>query len=526
MTAVDLDRLVLGVLMASFDGTAVPAEMADLLAGGLGGLCLFGGNLAGEGGADPRARALADVVHDAHPECLVALDEEGGEVTRLDAATGSCVPGAAVLGAAGDPGLTAQVAAGLGRRLRAAGVDLVLAPVADVNVEAANPIIGSRSFGADPDLVAHHTGAAVQGMQSAGTAACVKHFPGHGAVTADSHDALPRVTADLATLWARELVPFAAAVEAGVAAVMTAHIAVPALGATGPATTSPAVHRLLRHELGFRGVVVSDALDMAGVSGPAAHRGVGQAAVAAVAAGVDLVCLGTAALERGLVEQARTALVAAVCDGQLAEERLGAAAARVRELGERMRARRAELSAAGSQGGGRDGDGGLRDPGGDFSGGDSPGGDFSGGDAGDRAARAALRRVGRLPDLRAAVVVRVVDRPTVAAGPVPWDLAGPLAALIPGVTGTDLVPGEAAVARTLAAAAGRPVVVLARDLDRSPAVRRAVAGLVAARPDAVVVDAGWPSTGLPDAAATVRTHGSSQPSLRAAAHLLAAGAGR
>jgi beta-N-acetylhexosaminidase len=500
MTAAgDLDRLVLGVLLAAFDGPSVPGGVAELLGGGLGAVCLFGGNVGGdpagdgEGGADARARALADEVHLAHPGCLVALDEEGGDVTRLDAATGSRVPGAAALGAAGDPDLTAQVAAGLGRRLRAAGIDLVLAPVLDVNVEAANPIIGSRSFGADPAAVARHGVAAVRGLQSAGVAACGKHFPGHGAVTADSHAELPRVTADAATLRGRELVPFAAAVGAGVAAVMTGHLAVPALGATGPATTSPAVLRLLRDGLGFQGVVVCDALDMAGVSGPAAHGGVGEAAVAALAAGVDLLCLGPSAWERGLVAQVRSAVAVAVRRGRLPADRLAAAAARVRELGERMRAARTAPAATGPDA--------LA--------------------AGERAARAALRCSGRLPDLRDALVVRVVDRPTVAAGPVPWDLAGPLAALVPGVTGADLRPGEADLGGTLAAAAGHPLVVLARDLDRSPPARQAVARLLAARPDAVLVDAGWPSTEPPAAAAVVRTHGSSLPGLRAAARLLA-----
>jgi beta-N-acetylhexosaminidase len=216
------------------------------------------------------------------------------------------------------------------------------------------------------------------------------------------------------------------------------------------------------------------------------------------------------------VAEARSALSAAVRAGRLPEDRLASAAARVGTLGEAMRVRRTGPDTAAGEGADR------------ARGRDRPGGEPGALDgldrdaavAGDRAAEAALRCAGRLPDLRHALVVRVVDRPTVAAGPVAWDLAVPLADLVPGVTGLDLVPGGGP-ARALAAAAGRPLVVLARDLDRSPGARRAVTALLATRPDAVLVDAGWPSADLPPAAGVVRTHGSSRPSLRAAARLLA-----
>lgn len=518
----DLDRLVLGVLMGSFAGPVLPDAMAGLVGAGLGSVCLFGSNLAPAAGgpagpADALAGALADRIHDLAPGCLVATDEEGGVVTRLDGAVGSSTPGAAALGAAGDPDLTGEVHLELGRRLRAAGIDLALAPVLDVNSDPRNPIIGARSFGSDAAAVARHGAAAVRAIQAAGVAACVKHFPGHGDVAEDSHVAAPVVGADLATLRARELVPFAAAVAAGARAVMTAHVVVPALDAGGPASTSAAVTAVLRDDLGFDGVVVTDALDMAGVSGPGAHGDVGRAAVAAIAAGADLLCIGADVLDRGLLDEVRAALVTAVRDGSLPRARLEAAAARVASLGRwAADARRGRSSA----------------PAHDHV---TP--------AAARAADLALRVTGRIPALAGAVVVRVEDTPTFAAGPVPWDLAGPLSALVPGVQGVSVSPTEpttaSAAAATVAASvaatvtstvasvvggsgSGRPLVVLARDLDRSPEVRRAVEDLVAARPDAFLVDAGWPATGLPSGIGVLVTHGSSRASMEAAARLLAA----
>jgi beta-N-acetylhexosaminidase len=328
-------------------------------------------------------------------------------------------------------------------------------------------------------------------------AACGKHFPGHGSVTEDSHLAVPRVDAELATLQGRELVPFAAAVGAGVDAVMTGHLLVPALDPRQPATTSAAAVRLLRDQLGFGGVLVTDALDMAGVSGPSAHGSVGAAAVAALRAGADLLCLGAQAHERGLIAQARTAVARAVDVGELPLARLEEAAGRVASLGRRLREQRAQAPAS---------------PG-------SPDDD----EAVVLAAGAALRLDGDPPDLRGAVVARVVDVPTIAAGPVPWDLAGPLAGLVPGVTAVDVPAGPAGAAAAATQAIGRPLVVVARDLDRAPAVRAAVIEILTARPDAVLVDAGWPTTGLPAGVTVLRTHGSSRPSLRAAAQCLAGG---
>jgi beta-N-acetylhexosaminidase len=319
------ERLVNAVLLPGFVGDAVPTWLARAVDGGLAGVCVFAPNV----GAD--FPALTRALHDRAPGFLVASDEEGGAVTRLEHRTGSSWPGAGALGRLDDVAVTEAVAAAMGAQCRAAGVDLALAPVADVNAEPENPVIGIRSFGATPGLVARHTAAFVRGMQGAGTAAAAKHFPGHGSTTVDSHKALPRIDADLTTLRQRDLPPFVAAVEAGVRTVMTAHVLFDALD-DRPATMSPPLLGLLRTELGFDGVVISDAVDMQAIAGTV---GMGPGAVAAVAAGVDLVCIGSPYNgyddETGYRE-VRDAMLTALADGTLSRERVTEAGRRVAEL--------------------------------------------------------------------------------------------------------------------------------------------------------------------------------------------------
>ncbi len=320
-------RLVDAVLLPGFTGEGIPDWLARAADGGLAGVCVFAPNVGGD------FPALTRALHGRRPGFLVASDEEGGAVTRLEHRAGSSWPGAAALGRRDDVAVTTAVAAAMGAQCRAAGIDLALAPVADVNAEPENPVIGIRSFGATPDLVARHTAAFVRGMQGAGVAAAAKHYPGHGSTTVDSHRALPVVDADLATLRARDLPPFAAAVAAGVRAVLTAHVRFPALD-DRPATMSPALLGLLRTELGFDGVVISDALDMHAISRGA---GRGPGAVAAVGAGVDLVCTGNPAYPEPYDDEAgyrevRDALLAALADGTLARERVAEAGRRVAEL--------------------------------------------------------------------------------------------------------------------------------------------------------------------------------------------------
>ena len=325
---------VAATLQPGFPGTTVPDWLVRAHADGVVSVCLYGDNVTGAGGLG----AVCGTLHDRMSGVLLAVDEEGGDVTRLHYPAGSTAVGNAVLGRLDDPATTRRVATGIGHELAALGIGLDLAPDADVNSSPDNPVIGVRSFGDDPALVARHAVAWVGGLQSTGVAACAKHFPGHGDTVVDSHHDLPRVDATHAVLQERELAPFRAAVAAGVASVMTSHIVVSALDPHRPATFSRTVIGMLRQDLGFDGVVVSDALDMAGAS---AETGIPEAAVRALAAGVDLLCLGSATTEETYLA-VHDAVVAAVEAGRLPEHRVADAASRVRALAtatsERMRA--------------------------------------------------------------------------------------------------------------------------------------------------------------------------------------------
>ncbi|HEY6052770.1 MAG TPA: glycoside hydrolase family 3 N-terminal domain-containing protein, partial [Gaiellaceae bacterium] len=239
-----LQRLAAGCVLAGFDGHEPPDWLRRALADGLGGVCLFAGNVRDEA----QVAALTAALRAERPEVLVAVDEEGGDVTRLEWERGSSYPGNLALGAVDDVGLTERVAAAIASDLARAGISVNLAPVADVNSNPRNPVIGVRSFGPDPELVARHVAAFVGGTQSVGVAACAKHFPGHGDTAQDSHLELPVARP--------RLEPFRAAIAAGVRCVMTGHLLVPELD-DRPATLSRRiVGDLLRGELGFDGLVV------------------------------------------------------------------------------------------------------------------------------------------------------------------------------------------------------------------------------------------------------------------------------
>jgi beta-N-acetylhexosaminidase len=212
----------------------------------------------------------------------------------------------------GDPAATAAVATALARELRDLGIILDFAPVVDVDTNPANPVIGDRSFGRTPGQVARHARAFVTALQAGGVAACAKHFPGHGDTAQDSHHELPRLDHDLGRLREVELPPFRAAIEAGVASVMTAHVLLPRLDPERPATLSPAALALLREELGYDGVVFSDDLEMRAVADrfPIRERVLGP-----LHAGVDalLVCSDLALWHEALLvlESAPPALLEA-----------------------------------------------------------------------------------------------------------------------------------------------------------------------------------------------------------------------
>ncbi|MBB6121954.1 glycoside hydrolase family 3 protein [Nocardiopsis algeriensis] len=477
-----LERLANATLLVPFESHHAPRWILEGLADGISGVCLFHNNLD----TPEQVAALNARLSEAADTPLISLDEEGGDVTRIGQAHGSDYPGNAALGAVDDTDLTRRTLRSLGGRLAELGLNLDLAPTVDVNVADDNPVIGTRSFGSDPELVARHSAAAVLGLQEAGVAACAKHFPGHGATSQDSHLTLPRVEADADLLHRRELLPFRAAVDAGARSVLTAHIEMPGLGVEGPATLAPHVlNELLRGELGFTGVVVSDAVEMQGLSG---RIGIPEAAVRAVSAGCDLLCLGRF-VYADRVEQVRAALVAAVREGQLPGERLEEAAARNAELRAWIRSR-AALRAAAAE-------------------------DTEVGLAG---ARRALRVDGVLPRWADPCVVEVDAPAGMAVGEVPWGLA-------PWFPGTERVsPDTAHAERLLAAAQGRGLVVVVRDAHRYPQARGLVERLLAERPDAVVVEMGLP-VWRPACGAHVSTYGAARVNGLGAAELLGGAVG-
>ena len=315
----------LATLMPGFEGTELPAWVERRLAEGMGGVCLFATNVE----SPAQLKELTDRIYAANPDAIVSIDEEGGDVSRLYQREGSPFPGNALLGRIDDEALTRAVGEQVGHELRAAGVNLTLAPDIDVNSNPHNPVIGVRSFGADPGLVSRHGVAWTVGVQSTGVAANAKHFPGHGDTAQDSHVSLPTVDVDAATLRERELAPFAAAIAGGVQTIMSSHIMVPALDPENPATFSRTILTdVLRGEMGFDGVIVSDALDMVGASG---EIGIPAAAARALAAGCDLLCIGTANTDEQVGDIAAR-IDAAVAAGELEAERVEDAVARLREL--------------------------------------------------------------------------------------------------------------------------------------------------------------------------------------------------
>ncbi len=484
-----LTRLAEAILIPPFPGPSAPRWILDALGRGLAGVTLFGQNISTPDQvtaltASLRAAGTAD-------DPVIAIDEEGGDVTRVAYSDGSPYPGNAALGAVDDTSLTRSVYQAIGADLAALGVNLDLAPCADVLGSADSPAVGTRSFGADTDLVSRHTAAAVAGLQGAGVAACTKHFPGHGRTGTDTHLALATIEGGLDELRRRDLPPFAAAIQAGTIAIMPSHLRVPELTGDLPATVSgAALTGLLRGELGFTGVIVSDALEMRATRD---MFGIPTAAVLAVAAGTDLVCLGRDSQQDEYLA-VRAALVEAVRAGTLAGARLEEAADRVARLRGRLaRPRR-----------------------------DEPGG--APGLAADRAriglaaARRAVRISGPPPTLSRPVIIEVEPRENIAAGRFGWGL-GPWAPAGSVHRVSALGNGEDA-AGILTAAAGRSLVAVVRDAHRDRSTRSLVNALLASRPDLVLVEMGLPLWRPPEGICYLATYGASRASAQAAAELL------
>ena len=283
-----LERKVGQLMSVAFHGTTITSSLEAMIRDrGVGGVILYSENFTD---ATTLAKLVADldrIARDAKSLPLFfEMDQEGGPVIRISKGA-TILPGQMALAATGDPERSVRTAATISAsELRALGVNWTFAPVADVNDEPTNPIISNRSFSSDPARVSSLVSAAVQAYAAAGFFCCAKHFPGHGSTTTDSHTGLPKIEADRATLDRLELPPFRAAIAAGVPAIMSAHIVVPALDPTPdlPVTLSNAVMTdLVRTTLGFQGIVVTDDLEM----GALKNIGEATAALRALQAGAD-----------------------------------------------------------------------------------------------------------------------------------------------------------------------------------------------------------------------------------------------
>jgi len=480
-------RLADAILIPPFPGLCAPDWVLRALERGLGGVTLFGQNIS-----DPeQVRSLTAALRGAAAlhasaaggEPVIAIDEEGGDVTRVSFSSGCPYPGNAALGVVDEVSLTEAVYRAMGAELAALGINVNLAPCADVLDAADSPAVGTRSFGPDTELVSRHTAAAVTGLQAAGVAACTKHFPGHGRTRTDTHHAIATIEGGLDDLRRRDLPPFMAAIRAGTIAIMPSHLRVPELTGDLPASvSSAAITGLLRGELGFTGVIVSDALEMRALRDT---FGIPRAAALAVAAGTDLLCLGRDGGEEDYLA-AREGLVSAVRDGTITDGRLEEAADRVA----RLRGGLARVRPVRSAG---------RGP-----------------EVGLTAARRAARMSGRRPVLSNALIIEVEPRENVAAGRFTWGLDpwAPAGAVRRVHAAAGLAAG------ILEASAGRSLVVVVRDAHRDPETRSLLDALLAARPDTILVEMGLPLWRPPDGTCYLATFGASRASGQAAAELL------
>ena len=292
-------RLGTGALVwAGFDREQAPWQILDgIWAGRIGGILLFAfrGNIKSKEQVRAMLREIqAAAARGGLPPVPVAVDQEGGQVVRV--AYRAVFPSAMAIAATGDPSYAERAGRAVAEGLLADGITVNHAPVCDVNVDARNPVIGTRSFGDEAQRVAEFAAAWVRGSEGAGVATSPKHFPGHGDAGQDSHTKLVEIAADRETLERRDLVPFRAAFVAGATMVMTAHVRYPALDPDAPATISkPILTDLLRQRMGFTGLCITDSLDMSGISVDTPERVVGRA----IDAGVDAVMV-TSHIDRQL----------------------------------------------------------------------------------------------------------------------------------------------------------------------------------------------------------------------------------
>ncbi len=323
------------LMIIGFDGTAVDDELRRMIAEyHIGGVILFARNVQSP---EQVARLTNDLqtiaLESGDPGLFIAIDQEGGRVARLTEDTGFTeFPSAMALTATGDPENARQMAAAMAAEMRAVGINVDFAPVLDVNNNPSNPVIGTRSFSSDPARVAEYGIAFAQGLQENGVLAFGKHFPGHGDTGVDSHIDLPLVPHDRARLNEVELFPFRAAIQADIAGIMSAHVTFPAIDPTpGLAATlsRPVLTGLLRDELGYNGLIVTDSLEMGALAANGYPPPVG--APLAFAAGADLLLFNR---DHAMHREAFSNLVQAIQDGRVSQEQLDASVSRILEVKE------------------------------------------------------------------------------------------------------------------------------------------------------------------------------------------------
>jgi len=332
----ELASAVARMFAVGFDGVSLPPALPRLLDRGVSAVIFFARNVES---ADQVAALAAELKgRSRRGPLLTCVDQEGGRVRRLrDGFTH--VPSMRALGRTGDVALARDVGRVLARELRAVNIDLNFAPTLDVDTNAANPVIGDRSFGATGELVSRMGRALIEGMQENGVAACGKHFPGHGDTSQDSHLDLPRLPHPIERLERIELPPFRTAVDARVAMIMTAHVVFEPIDPDYPATMSRRVlHGILRETMGFDGVIISDDLEMKAIS---ANFDIAEVVTRGANAGVDLfaICHDT-----DLQNRAIDALTRAVERGDVPRQRVAEANGRL----DALMARYARVAPAGS----------------------------------------------------------------------------------------------------------------------------------------------------------------------------------
>jgi len=334
MISKDLRKHAGQLSIAGFTGHSIPADLKILAREfDLGGIILFARNVDSPEQVAEIAREAQSLTQEL--PLWVSVDQEGGRVARLKTPF-TVWPPMMTLGRSGDAQLAARFARALAAELRAVGISMDYTPVLDILTNASNPVIGDRALATDAEQVAKLGQVIIRTLQENGIAACGKHFPGHGDTSVDSHFELPLIEHPPDRIERVELVPFRAAIEAGVASIMTAHILIPALDTERPATLSRrVVTTMLKQELGYEGLVLSDDLEMKAISG---RYGMAEATVMAIAAGCDAVLM----CGEGQDKQAEAieAVIHAAEAGELSEKRLEDALARHRRVKERFLVRR------------------------------------------------------------------------------------------------------------------------------------------------------------------------------------------